>query len=89
MQPIGIASDGFVRFRANAVIRWLQDNGHINLNRIHVEAFPAEDVEQFYQLLGYSVSGYGDLSFVRKKTVEATDAEAERILAERKAKRAK
>jgi hypothetical protein len=78
MQPIHLV-DGVARFRKNAIVDWLFKTGKIDLNEILAtaqmleDAFPVEDVEQFWQMLGYSVSGYGDLSFVRKKTVEKAD----------------
>jgi len=54
------------------------DSKQINLNQISIycqeHRIPKTDVEQFWQLLGYSVSGYGDLSFVRQSTITRADA---------------
>jgi hypothetical protein len=44
-----------------------------------------DDVAQFFQLLGYSVAGYGDLDFIPKATVTEADDKAEAILAGRPA----
>jgi hypothetical protein len=77
MQPIEVAADGNIRFRQNAIVNWLWESGKVSLNEILAVAsdrsMPIEDIEQFWQMLGYSVSGFGDLSFVRPETVEAAD----------------
>lgn len=52
------------RFVANEVVRYLLDHGGIDLNDIARKGFPPEDEEQFAQLIGYSVSGFGSLSYV-------------------------
>ena len=94
MRPIEVAEDGKVRFKANAIVRWLVDNDKVSLNEIaarHAQgapAFPQEDVDEFWQMLGYSVSGYGELSHVSEESVEAADAIAEPIWAEQRAAQA-
>ena len=65
MQPLLIDERGTVRFKQNAIVRYLLDAGGIDLNEIAVLPFSQDDREQFAQLIGYSVSGYGDLSYVR------------------------
>jgi hypothetical protein len=49
-------------------IQELHTNGKINLNTIAGEEFPDEDREQFAQLIGYSLSGFGGLSYVSDVT---------------------
>jgi hypothetical protein len=77
MQPVEYV-DRVIRFKKNKVVRYLLDAGGIDLNAIvgafKREGFSVEDMEQFYQLIGYSVSGFGDLSIVRPETVAAADA---------------
>ena len=74
MQPIERDSDGVVRFRANAIVRWLLDAGPFDMNQIGLlPGISQEDREQFYQLIGYSVSGYGELGLVSEESI----AEAE------------
>jgi hypothetical protein len=77
MQPIERGKDKCIRFKANAIVRWLVNSKQIDLNQIAIycqeHRVPITDQEQFWQLLGYSVSGYGDLGFVRKKTIAAAD----------------
>ncbi len=63
MQQIVRTSDGVIRFRENKVVSWLLENGGIDMNRIAIQGFDADDREQFAQLIGYSVSGFGDLSY--------------------------
>lgn len=84
MQPIYLDDSGSPRFKCNAIIRKLTHDKVINLNKIDFESFPVEDVEQFFQLLGYSTSGYGDISFVRPATIDEADARAEVLLEEKK-----
>lgn len=55
---------GILRFKANAIVRHLLDNGGITLHDIAVMDFSREDREQFAQLIGYSHSGSVDLSYV-------------------------
>jgi hypothetical protein len=63
-QPIVVASDGVVRFKCNPIVRWLLDAGPFDMNTIALKPeFTVEDRRQFAQLIGYSVSGYGDLSY--------------------------
>jgi hypothetical protein len=82
-QPIDLDPNGVPRFKGNAIIRRLVNENIVNLNTIGLWDVPAEDRDQFWQLLGYSVSGYGELSFISPETVAWADAEAEAVLAAR------
>lgn len=53
--------NGVLRFKQNAIVRFLLDEGPFDLNRIALMDFSADDRRQFAQLIGYSVSGYYDL----------------------------
>ena len=68
MQPIEPDTDGVDRFRANAIVRAFLDEatkaGILDLNKIACMDFSDEDRRQFAQLIGYSVGGYGELSYV-------------------------
>ncbi|HYX21035.1 MAG TPA: hypothetical protein VFA98_09355 [Thermoanaerobaculia bacterium] len=88
-QPIGFDEDGIVRFKANEIVRLLLEESKkhgFGLNEIAravlTEEVPIGDAVQFWQLLGYSVSGYGDLSFIPKKEIEMCDALAAMVLSE-------
>jgi hypothetical protein len=80
MQPIVVADDGVVRFQANKVIEWIVDSGKVSLDDVAMLKVPVGDKEQFWQMLGYSVSGYGGLLFVRRKTRLKASSKAARVL---------
>ena len=65
MQPLVVVGEAFgdrVRFKANAIVRYLVDHSAIGLNGIVSEQkFSQEDVDQLYQLIGHSVDGYDEL----------------------------
>ena len=63
--------DGIIRFKQNAIVRLLLDTGKFNLNDIARMNFSNEDHEQLAQLIGYSLSGFGELSYVSDKTFDA------------------
>ena len=80
MQPIVLDKDGVVRFKRNEIVRFLLDAGPYDLNKLALMPFSDEDREQLAQLIGYSVSGFGDLSYVSAETVQKADKLAEAIL---------
>jgi hypothetical protein len=59
---------------ADLVGRFLLDAGQFDMNQIARMNFDDEDRAQFAQLIGYSVSGYGDLSYASAESVAAADA---------------
>lgn len=63
-QPTYIDDQGVLRFKENEICRYLIDHGNIDLNDLARLHFKREDRQQFAQLIGYSVSGYGGLSYV-------------------------
>jgi len=66
MQPIILTDSGVIRFRPNALVvhllRFAEKHG-CDMNTLATVWCPQEDRAQFAQLIGYSVSGYGDLSY--------------------------
>lgn len=80
MQPVVLDSHGVARFKANAIVRHLIDHGSINLNDIARLPFSLEDRAQLAQLIGYSVSGFGDLGYAPPAVVAEADAKAEELL---------
>lgn len=68
VQPVITDEHGTYRFKQNAIVRALLDAGRhgqkMDLNILAEMDFPREDRVQFAQLIGYSVSGFGDLSYV-------------------------
>ena len=71
MQAVQWDGRGVIRFRANPIVRYLLDAASakgIDLNHLaHVSeanGWTNEDWEHFAQLHGYSVDGWGTLSYV-------------------------
>lgn len=79
LQPIERDAKGVIRFRPNKIVQHLLDHGGIDLNRLAVLGFDREEHEHFAQLIGYSVSGFGSLSYVSEGTARAADDMAERL----------
>jgi hypothetical protein len=69
MQPIEMV-DGVARFKRNAIVGYLASG---RLNELAALDFPREDWEQLAQLIGYSVSGFGDLSYASEEAIEKAD----------------
>lgn len=74
VQPLELDAHGTLRFKENKIVRYLLDNGGINLNDLARLEFSREDREQFAQLIGYSLSGFGDLGYVTDATYELAEA---------------
>lgn len=64
IQPLQLDDKGVLRFKKNAIVEHLLDNGGIDMNDLARKDFCREDREQFAQLVGYSLSGYADLWYV-------------------------
>lgn len=67
VQPLVIDKHGVKRFKKNEIVRYLldylTDANLVSLNNLHHDhSFDEEDWSQFYQLIGYSLSGYADLN---------------------------
>lgn len=72
-QPIIADAAGVKRFKANAIVDYLHQHGGIDMNKLAVLDFSDDDRCQFAQLIGYSVSGYEDLSYVQRAASHAYD----------------
>lgn len=79
IQPVFHDEHGVVRFKENKIVRYLLDNGGIDMNRIAILGFDQNDQEQFAQLIGYSVSGFGGLSYVSDDVYNAADELVEKL----------
>jgi hypothetical protein len=67
MQPVGVDPHGVHRFLENRIVRDLLDKSSqvgFSLNEIAVGNYSQAERRQVAQLIGYSVSGYSDLSYV-------------------------
>jgi hypothetical protein len=71
LQPLVRDENGTVRFKANKIVRMLLDTGSLDLNDLAHMDFNVDDREQFAQLIGYSLSGFAELSYGTDKTYEA------------------
>ena len=85
MQPLVWDGD-VVRFRRNKIVEYLFNTGRLNLNDIACMPFDAEDRQQIAQLLGYSVSGYGELNYVTDDSYAEARAAADKMIAKKKRK---
>ena len=81
-QPLYKDKHGTVRFKQNAIVNYLLDNGGIDLNDLAVIDFSQEDQEQFAQLIGYSLCGFSELSYVSDAAYETADKMYEKGLTE-------
>lgn len=79
MQRIECDDKGVIRFRSNKIIVDLFMRGALDLNMIARAGYDEEDRMQLAQLIGYSVSGYGDLTYVSRKSVRKADKRAEKL----------
>ena len=67
MQPLAKDEHGTLRFQQNKIVRDLLEfatSRGFGLNEIAEREYSDEDRQQFAQLIGYSLSGYGELGYV-------------------------
>lgn len=70
---------GVIRFRENKIVRFLLDQYPPGLNSLVARFYDnREDYEQLMMLIGYSVSGFGDLD-IDRRTIAVADRMAERM----------
>jgi hypothetical protein len=75
IQPLYRDDDGRIRFKQNAIVRFLLDAGPFDMNQLSYMPFSIEDREQFAQLLGYSLSGFAELPYVTDATYERAETQ--------------
>ncbi len=73
IQPLYEDDCGVFRFKENAIVKFLKETSSFDLDMLHKMPFSVEDWEQFMMLLGYSLTGFGELSFVREETYERAE----------------
>lgn len=81
MQPV-VMVDGVARFKENRIVGRLLENSRqhgYGLNEAAMGDYTDEERMQLAQLIGYSVSGYGSLSYVTDESYEAAAALAARV----------
>lgn len=81
MQPLELDGDGRVVFKENPIVKFLLDAGPFDLGQLRLMPnLPIWAMEQFYQLIGYSVDGFGEISIFRKEIKDAADFAAGKFL---------
>lgn len=73
IQPIETDAAGNPRFKENAIVRYLLEHGPHDMNHLARKEFSKEDRQQFAQLIGYSLRGYGELNYVDDDAYEAAE----------------
>ncbi len=83
VQPVVFVGE-VARFRENKIVSFLLDNGRalqiVDMNTLAHLKFKREDRVQFAQLIGYSVSGFGDLSYVQNSDYDSPASEVDRLI---------
>jgi len=79
IQPLELDEEGKIRFKQNAIVRYLLDSGGIDMNQLALIPFSQDDREQFAQLIGYSLCGFGELSYVSDETLEAAEKMSKKL----------
>ena len=72
IQPL-VIKDGVLRFKENAIVSFLLAAGPNDMNKLALMNFSEEDRQQFAQLIGYSLSGYSELSYVIDEAYAAAE----------------
>ncbi len=63
MQPFEMVGK-VLRFKENPIVSYLLEKGGLDMNHLACQDFTEEDRQHFAQLIGYSLSGWGTLSYV-------------------------
>ena len=79
MQKVIIDEHGVHRFERNKIVEFLLNFGPFDRNQLAMMPFDQEDREQFAQLIGYSISGFGELSYVSDEAYELAAAESNKL----------
>lgn len=84
MRQVIIDKTGTPRFKENSLVRLLLDEAGKKGIRFHEwfcvgDNVCQEDVDEFYQLIGYSVGGYCECEMVSDKSVEKAVEAAKKL----------
>ncbi len=83
MQPVHYDDNGTLHFVGNTLVRHLLDNGGLTMNDLCLVKCTVSEREQFAQLIGYSVGGFSDLSYVRDETVAQAEMSSKNLINEK------
>lgn len=85
IQPVVKAKGDTARFKANQIVRYLIDltreKGICDMNMLAILPFNKDDRQQFAQLIGYTVEGYGELPYHSEEVYAIASAEANKLRA--------
>lgn len=89
-QPL-VWVDNVIRFKQNKVVDFLLEQASAGVKcdlnqlwRFYAHGvFPIEDMMQFYQLIGYSVGGFGEISGFSRSVVRKFDKMAAEMVEKR------
>ena len=85
IQPLQVDNSGTIRFKPNKIVEtlleWSRERGR-DLNDLACMPFSSDDRSQFAQLIGYSLGGYGELSYVDDDTYNAASKMSEGLTEE-------
>lgn len=85
-QPQEWDDEGVLRFKKNPLVRRMADRYGLNELAVDVRTATDDDWRQLAQLIGYSVSGWGSLSYVTdedwNRVVRESDVEPKPLAAE-------
>ncbi len=73
IQPLELKDDNIIRFKENKIVSFLLNAGPFDMNQLAMMPFDDEDREHFAQLIGYSLCGFGELSYVSDETYEKAE----------------
>ena len=82
MQPVILAATT-VKFKRNEIVRDLLDFTTLHgfdMNHIVAQDYTQTDLEQFAQLIGYTVDGYHESSYVSDNSAKKATTLARRVL---------
>ena len=80
IQPLALDELGVLRFQKNQIVSDLLDHASqhgMDLNTIAWKPYSVEDRRQLSQLIGYSLDGYGGLSYVDDASFDTASEMAE------------
>lgn len=80
IQPLERDEDGVIRFRKNAIVDYLLGQYEGGLNELACKGFSDDDWTQLAQLIGYSLDGFGELSYVSDGVYDAAAKIAEALI---------
>lgn len=88
IQPVVLTESGIPRFKENKIVSYLLDKTTktkiCDLNDIAIfvanGTFSNEDQEQLAQLIGYSVGGAADLSYMSDEVIDEANRQAESLM---------